>query len=180
MADFFTRHAPGFGEEDGLSPPAGPFVDRVMRLTLSIALMLALCGSAKAEADCASIVDRTQRLACYDATAAPKPPVVEAVVTEEMSALRREIQKSMLEAGVNIEVTIGKKDFIQPAGPYPSLIIFGNMTRVDVYQIAKSIDVVNRAKAVGFKSIEFANRTNDRWRFDLTAAGPPCAREICL
>jgi hypothetical protein len=89
-------------------------------------------GSAYAE-DCPSIQNPNDRLSCYDRAArreSSKLKYEPSSITPQISDARTKLSNTMLEAGLDIEVSIAAKDFIYPEGPHPALIFFGELDRV--------------------------------------------------
>jgi len=142
-------------------------------------------GSAYAE-DCPSIQNPNDRLSCYDRAARRQSSKLnyEPSVTPQMTDARTKLSNTMLEAGLDIEVSIATKDFIYPEGPYPALIFFGELDRVLIYKLVKSANILQVARSAGYQSVVFsAKQANlpQRWRFDISGNGSQtCARDLCF
>lgn len=154
-----------------------------MRQTALIGLILfgaTMPAIAQGYEDCRSIADGEARLACYDAAAKPKeapaaPPVVASAITRR--GYTQQIERIFLGAGVDISVfpmeTAGDRRNEQFT-KYPRLILFGYINKPFVYKAITEWKLLENAKQVGFRAIEFADKGPDgRWFFDISGAQLP-------
>jgi hypothetical protein len=156
-------------------------------LTVALALGLSFIFVVPTYAqNCAGIQNPTERLACYDRGAVPQDygkTAYEPSITPQMQDARTRLSTAMLEAGLDIEVTIATKDFIYPGGPYPSLHFFGELNRVLIYKLVTSAHILQVARTAGFQSVVFVVKGTTRleqWRFDISSGNQTCSRDLCF
>ena len=132
-----------------------------------------------------------ERLACYDVAAKPQTPVA---IIEKTQAARAQyadaIRRMFLSNGISMDVfwpeQYDKKSLDNPAFRhlYPRLYIFGYLNNAFVYQATTTGKVLENAKAVGFKGVEFYSKGSDgMWLFDVSGASlPRCdvGKRLCL
>lgn len=153
---------------------AGP---QILRQSLILAVVLSaslFATQAAAQPDdvCKSKKSIPDRLACLDKRSA----AVEAKRSDERYKFAKRIERALLSAGVSMTVTVlddTKLLFMRDEG--------GSFAKATVYQIMTGGDLLNTAKPLGFKTIEFLSR-HEVYTFDLTAREPRCAVRgiLCL
>jgi hypothetical protein len=91
------------------------------------------------------------------------------------------LEKILLANGVNVSVTV----YEGPAGPSPTLMFFGYFTKDFVTRALTNGAVLQRAKELGFNSVDFFDRGPDgHYQFVLSKSAPlpKCAayQRLCL
>jgi hypothetical protein len=99
----------------------------------------------------------------------------------ERQAYARGLEKILVTNGVNVGVLV----YEGQAGPTPTLMFVGSISRDFVQRAVTTGAVLERARALGFRSVDFFDRGPDsHFQFVLSKAGPlpKCAayNRLCL
>jgi hypothetical protein len=105
------------------------------------------------------------------------------VVTYYMRDYRDKLDKVFLTAGVSVEIFVAttKSNTGLDHNLYPALTLFGNISRVFVFNTAANISIMKDAKSAGFQAVEFYSNDDpsSRWIFDLRST-KTCSSDLCF
>jgi hypothetical protein len=98
---------------------------------------------------------------------------------------RQEYARGLEKILVSNGISVGVLAYEGQSGPTPTLMFFGNLSRDFVQSAVTKGAVLERARALGFRSVDFFDRGPDsHYQFILTQAGPlpKCAafNRLCL
>jgi hypothetical protein len=99
----------------------------------------------------------------------------------ERQEYARGLERILVSNGVSVGVVV----YEGPAGPAPTLMFFGELSREFVQMTASKGAVLERARELGFRSVDFFDRGPDsHYQFVLSQTGPlpKCAayNRLCL
>ncbi len=104
-------------------------------------------------------------------------------VTYYMRDYRDKLDKVFLTAGLSVEIFVATTKSNAGLDPnlYPALILFGNISRVFVFNTATNISIMKDAKSAGFQAVEFYSNDDPsgRWIFDLRST-KTCSSDLCF
>ena len=105
------------------------------------------------------------------------------VVTYHMREYRDKLDKVFLRAGVSVEIFVAttKSNTGLSHNLYPALTLFGDISRVFVFNTATNISIMKDAKSAGFQAVEFYSNDDPsgRWIFDLRST-KTCSSDLCF
>jgi len=155
----------------------------MLRLSAFAGVLSATSVMAGASPDCRSLSTLDERMKCYDANPGQMPalpPPLHSPPRQNGESVRLEFRHKMettfLEHGVSMDVIAN--------GTHADILtIFGYLSKATVYQIAFSGRVLESAKEIGFKKVDFDDRgAEGHWIFDLSGTTPPTcdtSRRVC-
>jgi hypothetical protein len=108
-------------------------------------------------------------------------PTREQVLRHERQVYARGLEKILVSNGMSVGVLV----YEGQAGPTPTLMFVGSLSRDFVQRAVTTGAVLERARALGFRSVDFFDRGPDsHYQFVLSKAGPlpKCAayNRLCL
>jgi hypothetical protein len=107
-------------------------------------------------------------------------------LTADQTAYRASLDRSFLDAGVKVTVeavTDSRSTIVPKGAKLPVLLIWNTyLTRPNVYQIQKRLDVIGDARKAAFGTVVFysATGTGSLYSFDVTKPGETCSRDLCF
>jgi hypothetical protein len=166
-----------------MAPQPGETVEMPLIKFSLTALLIATWSAHAVAADCNSITDDKERLACYDA-AAGKKPVGWPNSAGGRAAYAAHLQRFLLSRGLDFQAGAYERPAKPNRNTYPELLVFAPLDNALVYKLITETNVLGNAKTVGFNLVDFQDSlSGGHWWWDISGTAlPQCdrAKRLCL